>query len=147
MNQEEFLAAITQALEKAGIPFMVAGSHGSSFHGQPRATNDLDLVIDPTAQQLDAFLASLGDCYYVSSDGAREALRRRSMFNVIDFAAGWKTDLIIRKNRPFSIEEFQRRQVGTLHSCQVPIASAEDIILSNLEWDKITLPNGKSTTP
>jgi len=138
MSQEAFLVAITQALEKAGIPFMVAGSHGSSFHGQPRATNDIDLIIDPTAQQLDDFLHSLGDCYYVSSDGAREALLKRSMFNVIDFGAGWKTDLIIRKIRPFSIEEFRRRQMGSLHSCQVPIASAEDVILTKLEWDKIT---------
>ena len=33
MSQEEFLAQIAQFLEAAGIPFMVAGSQSSSFHG------------------------------------------------------------------------------------------------------------------
>jgi hypothetical protein len=49
------------------------------------------------------------DRYYISPESAREALARRSMFNVIDFDEGWKADLIVRKDRPFSIEELRRR--------------------------------------
>jgi hypothetical protein len=138
MSQEAFLAEVADKLNAAGVPFMVTGSHGSGYHGQPRATNDLDLVIDPTAAQLDTFVASLGDDYYVSADAAREALSRRSMFNIINLKLGWKVDLIIRKNRPFSIEEFGRRQAGSIQGCQVPIVSPEDVILSKLEWDLIT---------
>jgi hypothetical protein len=138
MNQEDFLAQVARCLETAGIPFMVAGSHGSSYHGQPRATNDIDLVIDPNPEQLDRFLTLLGQAYYASFEAAHEALRRRSMFNIIDFGEGWKADLIIRKDRPFSIEEFQRRQIGTLHGYPLPIATPEDVILTKLEWDKIT---------
>jgi hypothetical protein len=138
MSQEALLAAISQRLDAAGIPFMVTGSHASSFHSRPRTTKDLDIVIDAQPAQLDVFVSSLGDGYYVSAEAAREALARRSMFNVIDFASGWKVDLIFRKNRPFSVEEFRRRQMGTMLGCQVPIASSEDVILSKLEWDKIT---------
>jgi hypothetical protein len=138
MTQEAFLAEVARCLETAGIPFMVAGSHGSSYYGQPRTTNDLDLVIDPTPEQLDRFLALLGDRYYFSPEAAREAFQQRSMFNVIDFDEGWKADLIIRKDRPFSVLEFDRRQLGLLHGCNVPIASAEDVILTKLEWNKIT---------
>jgi hypothetical protein len=138
MTQEAFLAQVVQLLETAGIPFMVAGSHASSYHGQPRSTNDVDLVIDPTAEQLESFLTLLGQGYYVSPEAAREALRRRSLFNIIDLAGGWKADLIIRKDRPFSIEEFRRRQVGTLHGRPLSIATPEDVILSKLEWDRLT---------
>jgi hypothetical protein len=139
MTQEDLLADIVRHLETAGIPFMVTGSYGSSFHGQPRATNDLDIVIDPTAEQLDAFVASLGERYYVSPAAAREAFARRSMFNLIDFGSGWKADMILRKDRPFSVEEFRRRRQGVdLHGCRVAVASPEDVILSKLEWDKIT---------
>lgn len=60
------------------------------------------------------------------------------MFNIIDFDTGWKADLIIRKERPFSVGEFSRRQWGTILGRSVAIASAEDVILSKLEWDKIT---------
>jgi hypothetical protein len=117
---------------------MVVGSHASSSYGQPRATLDLDLVIDPAAEQLEQLLVLPAKDYYVSPDAARDALRRRLLFNIIDFSEGWKADLIIRKDRPFSIEEFRRRQVRLLYGRPTPVASAEDVILSKLVWNKLT---------
>jgi hypothetical protein len=138
MTQEEFLVWIAGCLETAAIPFMVTGSLSSSHYGQPRTTNDVDLVIDPTAEQLARFLDLLGDRFYVSRESAQEALSRRSMFNVIDFDEGWKADLIIRKDRPFSVEELRRRQPRTLRGQTLPIATAEDVILMKLEWNTLT---------
>lgn len=87
----DFLARLVALLEAAGIPHMVAGLFASTFHGVARATQDLELVIDPTGAALDAFLASLDpDVYYVDPDTARDALRHRSQFNVIDMTTGWK---------------------------------------------------------
>lgn len=138
MTQEEFLHQIAQLLEAAGIPYMVAGSHVSGHHGIPRSTLDVDIVIDPTAEQLAKLLASFTDDYYVSPTAAQQALRRRSMFNVIHPAAGWKADLIVCKNRPFDREEFRRRIAEPLYGRPVPLATAEDIILAKLEWNRIT---------
>jgi hypothetical protein len=138
MSQHALLADLSNILVKAGIPFMVTGSHGSSHYSQPRSTTDIDIVIDPTPAQLDLLLASLAGRFYVNADGARAALASRSMFNVIDFASGWKVDFIIRKHRPFSVEEFRRREMVDLEGCRVPMVSPEDVILSKLEWDKIT---------
>jgi len=67
---------------------------------------------------------------------AREALRARRQFNVIDAASAFKVDLIVRKNRPFSFEEFARRQPAELAGIPVALATAEDTILSKLEWAK-----------
>jgi hypothetical protein len=138
MSQELFLAGIAERLEKAGIPFMVVGSLASSSHGQPRATMDVDLVVDPTGEQLERFLSSLGEDLYTSPEGARDALKRRAMFNVIDLSEGWKADLIVRKDRPFSHEELSRRQMGSVAGRAMPVASPEDVILAKLEWDGIT---------
>jgi hypothetical protein len=138
MTQDDFLGEMARRLAAAGIPFMVAGSYASSYHGQPRATQDVDFVIDPTVAQLDAFLGQMGNPYYVSPEAAHEALRRRSLFNVIHFAEGWKADLIIRKDRPFSVEEFGRRQTAPLPGHAQPLASAEDVILTKLEWNRIS---------
>jgi hypothetical protein len=138
MTQEEFLARVARLLDSAGIPFMVVGSQSSTYHGHPRATLDVDFVIDPTPEQLATFLGLLEESFYVSPEAARSALERRSMFNVLSFDDGWKADLIIRKDRPFSIEEFRRRQSGTLYGTAVSIASAEDVILSKLEWNTLT---------
>jgi len=45
-------------------------------------------------------------------------------------------DLIIRKGRPFSLEEFRRRMLGNIVGIQVFVVSPEDAILSKLEWSK-----------
>src|SRR5207249_4529045 len=109
-----------------------------AFHGSPRSTQDIDLVIAPGEQQLRAFVASLPPTeYYVDLDAALEALRRQSQFNVVDFATGWKIDLIIRKARPFSREEFDRRVPVDLHGVGMFVATAEDVVIAKLEWAKL----------
>ena len=56
---------------------------------------------------------------------------------MIDMESGWKIDFIVRKSRPFSVEEFERRREAELLGTTVYIASAEDVILSKLEWAKM----------
>ena len=136
MEQKDFLARLVAKLEVSGIPYMISGSLGSSLHGEPRATNDIDLIIVPTATQLKTFIQSLNKDYYVSPEAAHEALQNRSMFNVIDHQTGWKADLIIRRNRPFSLEEFRRRKPANILGIEVTVISPEDAILSKLEWSK-----------
>jgi hypothetical protein len=76
------------------------------------------------------------DDYYVDLEAARDALRRRSMFNVIDHASGWKVDFIVRKNRPFSRDEFARRMHLRLLDVAVFVASPEDTIVAKMEWSQ-----------
>jgi hypothetical protein len=130
------LSLVVKLLEEAEIPFMLTGSFASSFHGRPRATQDIDMVIDPTGAALEAFSSSLSPEFYVSREAAEEALQRREQFNIIHRASGDKVDLIIRKDRPFSHTEFGRRRRASISGVKVDIASAEDIILAKLEWAK-----------
>ncbi len=137
-SQEDFLGRLIKKLDEQNIPYMLSGSVSSSLHGQPRATNDADIVIAPAEEQLVAFLKSLGDDYYVNPDAARDAFKSNLVFNVIDIQNSWKADLIIRKNRPFSREEFQRRQKANIMGLDAWVVSPEDVILSKLEWAKNT---------
>jgi hypothetical protein len=137
MSAGEFLARLAELLDAAEIPYMIAGSFASTFHGIARATQDLDLVVDPTRTALETLLSSLSpDVYYVDPDTARDALQRRSQFNVIDMGTAWKAYLIIRKARPFSIEELARRQPVELLGTRTYVAAAEDSIIAKLEWAK-----------
>jgi hypothetical protein len=138
MSAGELLARFVAKLDAAGIPHMVAGSFARTYHGVPRATHDIDLVIEPGATSLAKLLSLLPvDDYDVDADVARDALRRRSLFNVIDLATGWKLDLIVRKARPFSLEEFRRRQPAEMLSAHVFVATVEDSIIAKLEWSKL----------
>lgn len=137
MSVDDFFQQLIAALERTGIPYMVTGSYASSAHGVPRATNDIDIVIAPTANQLRILLGEFpDDRYYADDVAALDALQHTSQFNIIDFATSWKADLIIRKNRRFSTEEFRRRRVHTVAGMPVSLATAEDILLAKLEWYK-----------
>ena len=116
------------------MPYMVSGSLGSGLHGEPRASRDVDVVIDPDEESLSSLLRAFSSDWYVSRDAAEAALRERSMFNVVDSTTGWKADLVVRRERPYSVEEFSRRQRAEILGASVWVVSPEDSILSKLEW-------------
>jgi hypothetical protein len=130
----ELLADVIARLDRAGVPYMVTGSLASSYHGEPRASRDVDIVIDPTPQGLKGLVDGLADAgYYVDREAALEALALRSQFNAVGGDAS-KIDFIIRRDRPFSIEEFRRREPADLLGTAGFLATAEDLILAKLEW-------------
>lgn len=138
MPAEDLLVRLRDALETAGIPYMVTGSFVSAVHGIPRATHDVDVVIAPTAQQLEALIRDFSESnYYAEMEDALQALRYQSQFNVIDERGVWKIDFIIRKDRPFSIAEFARRRLMTILGVPVYAATAEDMLIAKLEWAKM----------
>ena len=136
--EEATLSRLAQLLESLGIPYMVSGSVASSFHGKPRTTHDADVVVDPTPEALERLISDLSAAgFYVDRDRAKSALAARRQFNVIEMSSAFKLDLIIRKDRSFSREEFNRRQIVDLgEATRLQISTPEDTILSKLEWAK-----------
>lgn len=135
MTQEASLARIVRELERAGIAHMVTGSVASAYHGEARSTVDIDLVIAPDRASLERFLEQVDrETTYVSREAASEALRRRGQFNVVFFDVGWKVDLILRKDRPFSERKFARREPAEIAGVPIFVATAEDTIVAKLEW-------------
>ena len=136
-SQHTFLADILSLVSAAGIPYMITGSLASTYYGRPRTTQDIDLVIEADAKRLDAFVtAARQRGYYADVSDAVEALSQQTMFNIIDTESGYKLDLILRKDREFSRQEFQRRREITLLGTRAFMVSPEDSILSKLEWSR-----------
>jgi hypothetical protein len=139
MSIPEFLARLTRILDDARIPAMFCGSIASTYYGMPRTTQDVDLVVELRLEDIPRLLAALPeDEYYVSEQAARDAVLRGSQFNVIDFRTGWKADLIVRRARAFSVEELRRRRRVEIPGAEVWMATAEDTVLSKLEWAVIS---------
>jgi hypothetical protein len=134
---EEFLRWVVAEIVSVGIPYMVVGSVAASAHGNPRSTHDIDIVISPSPQQLATAIERFRKSVYADFVSAQAAMSAASMFNIVDFRKGLKADLIFLKPRPFSQTEFTRRQRLTAFGSQIWAASAEDVILSKLEWAKI----------
>ena len=132
-----FLTSLVRVLGEVEIAYMVTGSVASTAYGEPRTTYDVDIIIDPTAAQLEALIARAPGHWVIFPEAAWDAFRTRGMFNIIVPETGEKADLILRKDRPFSRTEFSRRRVQQLEEFEITLASPEDVILSKLEWAKI----------
>ncbi len=134
---EGLLSDVFSALEDCQVPAMVVGSFASTYHGIPRSTQDLDVVVELDASQLEKLLLRWTEKrYYVGEEAAREAVRQRTQFNLIDPLSGWKVDFILRKEREFSRAEFARRQPAELQGQEIQLATAEDTIIAKLMWAK-----------
>ena len=126
------------ALDAAGIPYFVTGSFASSAHGVPRATNDIDIVIAPSRQQLEQLIRQFPESDYATDrDDAFDALARRSLFNVVDYATLWKVDFIIKQQTPFDASRFSRRALVEIAGVRLYTASPEDILITKLWWAKL----------
>lgn len=126
------------ALEVAGIPYFVTGSFASSAHGIPRATNDIDIVIAPSRQQLEQLLQQFPDADFATDrEDAFDALARKSLFNIVDYVSLWKVDFIIKQLTPFDASRFARRSVVEIAGVHLYTASPEDILLTKLWWAKL----------
>lgn len=134
----EFLRRVTAALDLNGVPYMLTGSVASSMYGIPRATNDIDIVVAPTREQLLSLVQMLQRVgLTVDEDSALTALRRCGQFNIIDFPRGLKVDLIVRKEREFSTTEFERRETHEVEGTRLTIATPEDVLIAKLEWSRL----------
>lgn len=54
-DYEEFI----DALNAHGVRYLVVGAHALAHHGRPRATKDLDLLIDPAPENSRRVLEAL----------------------------------------------------------------------------------------
>ena len=124
------------SLDSAGIPYMVTGSVAMAIYALPRMTRDIDLVIE--CEDADAVrIAQLfeSDCY-VDIESIRDAIARRSMFNIIHSQWVIKADFIVRKNDEYRKLEFRRRKRFDVEGASIWVVAPEDLVLSKLCWAK-----------
>jgi hypothetical protein len=135
VSEQALLARLVRGIEAAGIPYMLTGSLVSSLQGVPRASHDVDLVIDALPKDALRIAESLSaPDLYIDVQAVAEAVRLRTMFNVIAPSSGDKADFWLLKDEPYDRERFARRvQVDAL-GLKLPVSAPEDTILMKLRW-------------
>jgi hypothetical protein len=132
---------VTDALDRLGVPYYVGGSVASSAHGFMRATVDADVVADLAYQHVAGLVAALEADYYIDAGMIREAIAGHSCFNVIHLATSFKVDVFVAKDRGFDRAALVRREKRSVDpeapASQVFLSSAEDTVLSKLEWYRL----------
>lgn len=129
------LAAVARAFETLGVPWAVGGSVASAAYGEPRATNDVDVVAVLDVVATRRLGALLGDDFYYSEDAAREAVTAHGSFNVIDQRSIIKVDVFVPATGPLGVGQLARRRtLEILPGLTLPILAPEDVVVQKLRW-------------
>lgn len=129
-----FFQKITDVLNESNIPYMLSGSVAMSIYIVPRATRDFDFIIHLEEKNIDRFIQHFKKGYYCDKDAVQDAVKRLSMFNIIDHASGFKADFVVLKNEAFRQEEFNRRKKVDFFDKTIFVVSPEDLLISKLIW-------------
>lgn len=136
MGPSELLQKLVGDLDALSVPYRIVGSVASTTYGEPRFTNDIDVVVDLHLTDVERFCASFpAEEFYCYRDAVIEAVRQRRQFNIIHYESGIKVDIFLPQTG-FEGEAFFTRgcRVAVLPGLDAWIASPEDVILKKLEY-------------
>jgi predicted nucleotidyltransferase len=128
------LATVAARLDAAGIAYMLSGSVAMGYYAQPRMTRDIDIVVELGHARADALVVSLAADFYIDARAVHEAVDQHGMFNAIHSTLIVKVDFIVRKPSAYRRVEFGRRRSVVIDGTRLSLVTAEDLILSKLDW-------------
>ena len=135
MSQSQLLIHTIKSLEKIGCEYMLTGSLVSSMQGEPRATHDIDIVVEISQNDVELFLNEFTpEDYYFDLGFAKSAMASGDMFNILATATGDKVDIWALTESEFDQSRFSRRQKVILLDMEMLVSSPEDTILMKLLW-------------
>jgi hypothetical protein len=130
------LLLLARALGEVGVRYAVGGSVASSRHGEIRATQDIDVLVEldlPTAARL---VAALGGAFHVDRDAVQRAVRSGGTFTAIHLEELAKIDFFVATDDKLHRLQLEHREPASLapSAPDVYFVSAEDTILAKLVW-------------
>lgn len=138
-DQNDLLHDFTSRLDKLGIEYMLTGSMALAHYAMPRTTVDIDIVIAIDSSHESKFEKEFGTDFYIPIGSFRDAISERRMFNVLDHRTILKIDCVVKKGDHFAETSFERRRkVLYTGSFEIFIISKEDLIISKLNWAKMS---------
>lgn len=135
---ESFHATLKKAVRifrRLGIRFHLTGGIASIYYGEPRLTQDIDIVIDnaQVAAALDSFLQSIEESDFIyEPDSVRNAVTEHGMFQLLDRVELLKLDIYPRELIPGELDRSVSLEV--FEDEELPVASCADVAVSKLVW-------------
>jgi hypothetical protein len=134
MDLERLLTDISKILNQLNIPYLVTGSLAYNIYTLPRATRDIDVIIELFEKDVPDFIKAIEGDYYFNQQTILEEVKRKGMFNIIHLHSSYKIDLILRSNDIFEIAKFKRRKAIEIFNHQIYVITLEDLVISKLRW-------------
>lgn len=125
---------IAAILDRLGIRYVIGGSVASSIWGEPRATIDLDLMIEADEPSAASLAKAMREEYYVDEDSAVAAIREQSSFNAIHYETSMKIDFFIAEEGELSRSQLSRRRAIEIGGVSLFFYAPEDLLVRKLMW-------------
>lgn len=135
---EDFVSTVEKAAKlfrSHGIAFHLVGGSAGIAHGEPRFTQDIDLVIDgkALANNLPAFFKTLADSDFQFTEvTVRQALADKTQFQLLDTVEVLKLDVYPHECVPGELGRTVLMPI--LGSSPLPVASRQDSLVAKLVW-------------
>lgn len=129
------LRKFTSILNSHGIRFHLTGGITSVAYGEPRMTQDIDIVIDNDAAVLhcESLISSLTNSDFLfDATVLRAAIEGRDMFQLLDTTESLKLDVYPRELIPGELDRSDLIEI--FEGEQMPIVSRADAAASKLVW-------------
>jgi hypothetical protein len=136
----DVFALLRGALEAASVRYAIGGSWASTAFGEPRFTNDVDILADFTVENITGFLADLPATFFADPEEILSAIRAGRPFNVIYMPMAFKFDFFPAAAFPLGFEELDRAiwvPGSGLSESPAPFVTPEDILLAKLHWFRL----------
>jgi hypothetical protein len=139
VHELDGILIFTRPLDDAAVSYMVAGSVASIIYGEPRLTNDVDLVLyvdDKTARHMEKiYPPALFYCPPLEVVLVESRRAQRGHFNVIHHQTGLKADMYMAGNEALQAWGMAHRQRIELDENEsLWVAPVEYVILKKLEY-------------
>jgi hypothetical protein len=139
VTEQELLLDCVRRLNTTGVAYMLTGSMASNAWGIPRTTHDLDFVIQLPVSQVVGFVKAFAHPdYYLDEASVRAACQPPHQFNLIHVPSALKADFWLLRPVAFEREMFSRRLQDVWFEETIWLATAEDVILHKLYWNRLT---------
>jgi hypothetical protein len=138
MPAPELYRYFLQPLEAAGISYMVTGGVAAIVYGEPRLTNDVDVILSLRPEDAGRLAnAFASPAYYVPPIEviAEEAARSRwGHFNLLHIESALRADVYLLGDAPLGVWGMQHRRSIALGDNFIWLAPMEYVILNKLAY-------------
>lgn len=129
------LGSVGELLDAIGVEWAVGGSIASTAYGEPRSTNDVDIVAALEHLHVPLIEKRLGGLFYVDGEMIRSAITSHESFNLIDERTFIKVDVFVPDRGPMGLGQLERRRALPISVHQyIQILGPEDVVLQKLRW-------------
>jgi hypothetical protein len=138
MNERELLLDCLRRLNRSRVVYFLTRSMASNYWGIPRTTHDLDFVVQLSSPATTRIIQEFTGDFYIDEEAVQAARQPPYQFNAVDTRSALKVDFWLARVEPFDQEMLRRRIQVTLFGESAAIATAEDVILHKLVWNRIS---------